>query len=160
MMCNYTFFSRDPSQRDESYQSLWGCHDICPLLKQFHVTQVTHPGLSSLTHLWVWGDFQRFCDMVFLLILPKEGVVGERAYGLSVVWVHPCQVWVPTLDEVVRKLALLASSSSNWPYALVHFSGDAPHVPLLKEVHLSAMTDRMHSNIPCGQICLLEAHQL
>ena len=102
MMCDYTFFSKDPSQWDKSYQSLWGCHDICPLLKQFHVTQVTQPGLSSLTRLWVWGDFERFCsDMAFLLILPKEGVAGERVYGLAVVWVHPCQARVPTLDEVV-----------------------------------------------------------
>ena len=116
MMCNYTFFSKEPSQWDESYQSLWGCHDICPLLKQFHITQMTQIGLSSLTRLQAWGDFERFhSDMAFLLVLPKESVVGERVYGLVVVWVHPFQARVPTLDEVARKLALIASFSSNWP---------------------------------------------
>ena len=59
-----------------------------------------------------------------------------------------------------EKTHLLASSGSNWPYAFMHFNGDAHHVPLLKEGHLSAMTDGMPSNIPCGQICQLEVHQL
>ena len=98
--------------------------------------------------------------MAFLLVLPKEGVAGERVYGLTVVWVHPCQARVPTLDKVVRKLALLASSGSNWSYAFMHFNGDAHHVPLPKEGHLSAMTDGTPSNIPCRWICQLEVHQL
>ena len=86
MMCDYTFFSKDPSQWDESYQSLPGCHSICPILKQFHIAQVTQPGLSSLTHLLAWGDPKRFCsDVAFLLILPEEGVAGERVYGLTMV---------------------------------------------------------------------------
>ena len=158
-MCDYTFFSKDPSQWDVSYRSSWGCHDIYPFLKQFHVTQVTQPGLSSLTHLHAWGDIERFCsDMAFLLILPEEGVAGERVYGLAMVWVHPCQARVPTLDEVARKLALLVSSGSYWPYTFMCFNGDAHHVHLLKEGHLSAMTDRMPSNILCGQIHQLEVH--
>ena len=95
-MCNCTFFSKDPSQWGESYQSLWECHDISPLLRQFHITQVTQQRLSSLTHLWVLGDFKRFhSNMVFLLILPKEDVAGERVYGLTVVWIYPCQARVP-----------------------------------------------------------------
>ena len=160
-MCDYTFFYKDPSQWDESYQSSWGCHDICPLLKQFHITQVTQPMLSSLTHLHAWGDIERFhSDMAFLLILPKGGVVGERVYGLTMVWIHPCQVRVPTLDEGVRKLSLLASSGSNWSYAFVCFNGDAHHVPLPKEGHLSAITDGTPSNILCGWICQLEVCQL
>ena len=85
-MCDYTFFSKDPSQLDGSYQTLWGCHDIYPILKQFYIVQVTQPGLSSLTHLLVWGDPKRFCsDMAFLLILPEEGIAGERVYGLAMV---------------------------------------------------------------------------
>ena len=42
----------------------------------------------------------------------------------------------------------------------MHFNGDAHHIPLPKEGHLSAMTDRTPSNIPCRQICQLEVHQL
>ena len=161
MMCDYTFFFKDPGQWDESYKSIWGCHDICPLLKQFHIAQVTQPGLSSLTCLRVWDDFKRFSsDMAFLLALPKDSVVGDRVYGLTVVWVHPHQARVPTLDKVARKLTLLTSSGSSWPYTFVHFNWDACHVPLPKEGHLSAMTDRMPSKFLCGQICQLEVHQL
>ena len=90
--------------------------------------------------------------MAFLLVLSKEGVAGERVYGLAVVWAHPCQARVPTIDEAARKLALLASSGSNWPYTFVCFNGDTHHVPLSKEGHLSAMTDGTPSNIPCRQI--------
>ena len=52
MMCDDAFFSKDPSQWDEAYQSLWGCHGICPILEQFHIAQVTQPELSSLTRYW------------------------------------------------------------------------------------------------------------
>ena len=160
-MCDYTFFSKDPSWWDESYQSLWGCHNICPPMKQFHIAQITQPELSSLTHLWVWGDSKRFCsDVAFLLVLPQEGVAGERVYGLTIVWVHPYQARVSTIDDVARKLILLTSSMPNWPYMFMQFNRDACHVPLPKEGHLSAMTEGKHSNIPCGRICQLEVHQL
>ena len=52
--------------------------------------------LASLTHLKVWGDAKMFCsDIAFLLVLPKEGAVGERVYGLAIMWVHPYQARVP-----------------------------------------------------------------
>ena len=155
------FLLQRPIQWDESYQTLWGCYNICPLLKQFHIAQVTQPELSSLTHLWVWGDSERFCsDVAFLLVLPKEGVAGERVYGLTMVWVHPYQARVSTIDDVVRKLILLTSSRPNWPHAFVQFSGDAYHVPLPKEGHLSAMTEGTPSNIQCRRIHQLEIHEL
>ena len=127
-MCDYAFFSKDPSQWDEAYQSLWGCHDICPILEQFHITQVTQPELSSLTHLLVHGvTSERFSsDVAFLLILPKEGIAKERVYGLAMVWVHPYQARVSTIDNVARKLILLASSGPNWPYAFLCSSMGMP----------------------------------
>ena len=79
MMSDYTFFSKDPGCWGKSYQSLWGCHDICPLLQQFNIAQVTQLELTSLTHLKVWGNAKRFCSNVaFLLVLPKEGAVGKE----------------------------------------------------------------------------------
>ena len=63
--------------------------------------------------------------MAFLLILPKEGIAKERVYGLAMVWVHPYQARVSTIDDVARKLILLAFSGPNWPYAFVQFIGDA-----------------------------------
>ena len=78
MISNYAFFSKDPGSWGKSCQSLWGCHNICPLLEQFHVTHMTQSELASLTHLKAWGEPKKFCSNVaFLLVLPKEGVVGE-----------------------------------------------------------------------------------
>ena len=123
---------------------------------------MNQPGLSSLTHLLVWGDPERFCsDVGFLLILHKEGIAGEKVYGPAMVWVHPYQARVSTIDDVVRKLTLLASSGPDWPYAFMQFNGDACHMPLPKEEgHLSAIMERMPSNIPYRRIHQLEVHQL
>ena len=98
--------------------------------------------------------------MAFLLILPKEGIAGERVYGLAMVWVHPYQARVSTIEDAAKKLILLASTGPNWPYAFVQFNRDAHHVPLPKEGHLSTMTEGMPSNILCGRIHQLEVHQL
>ena len=158
---DYAFFSKDPSQWEEAYQSLWGHHNICPILEQFHITQVTQMELSSLPHLLVWGDLKRFCSNVaFLLILPKEGITGERVYELAMVWVHPYQARVSTIEDMAKKLILFAPARPNWPYAFVWFNGDTHHVPLPKEGHLSVMMEGMPSNIPCRRICQLEVHQL
>ena len=86
-MSDYTFFSKDSGHWGKSYQSLWGHHNICPLLQQFNIAQVTQSELTSLTHLKAWGDAKKFhSDVTFLLDLPKEGVVGERAYGFTMPW--------------------------------------------------------------------------
>ena len=59
--------------------------------------------LSSLTCSLVWGDPERFCsDVAFLLILPKEGIAGERVYGLAMVWGHPYQARVSTIDDATK----------------------------------------------------------
>ena len=54
-MNNYAFFSKDSSQLGETFLSIWGHLDICPLLHQFHVTSITQLELSSLTSLKAWG---------------------------------------------------------------------------------------------------------
>ena len=47
-MNNYNFFSKGPSQWEEAFWLLWGCHDICPLLDQFHVASITQSELSPV----------------------------------------------------------------------------------------------------------------
>ena len=94
MMCIYTFFSKDPSQWDESYQSLWGCHDICPLLRQFHITQVTQPGLSSLTHLWVWGGLWKILQWYGISV----GIAQRGCCRREGVWAH-CGVGSPLSSQ-------------------------------------------------------------
>ena len=107
------------------------------------------------------GDTKQFhSNVAFLLVLPEEGVVGERVYGLAIVWVHPYQARVSMIDNVAKQLTQLASTGPNWPYALVQLNDDACHMPLPTEGHLSVMTEGNTSNVPCRKICQLEVHQL
>ena len=76
------------------------------------------------------------------------------------VWVHPYQACIPTLDEAAGKLALLTTSHENWAYAFVRFNEDTQHVPLPKEGHLSAMIEGMPSRNVYGCLCQLEVHLL
>ena len=46
-------------------------------------------------------------------------MTGDRNYGLSTVWVNPCQARVSSMEEAVGKLTTWASSGPNCPYALV-----------------------------------------
>ena len=117
--------------------------------------------LASLTHLKVSGDLKKFhSDVAFLLVLPKEGAVGERVYGLTMVWVHPYQGRVSTIDDVAKQLTQLASTEFDWPYALVQLNRDAHHVLLPTEGQLSIMMEGNTSNVPCSKIHQLEVHQL
>ena len=49
------------------------------------------------------------------------------------VWAHPYQAHVPSLDEVAKKLTLLTTLGGDWAYAFVQFNKDAKHIPLPKE---------------------------
>ena len=82
------------------------------------------------------------------------------AFGLAVVWVHPYQACIPTLNGAVKKLTLLTTSNENWAYSFVQLNKDAQHVPLPKEGHLSAMIKGSPSRNMCGHLCQLEVHLL
>ena len=62
-------------------------------------------------------------------------------YGLTMMWVHPYQARVSTIDDVAKQLIQLASTGPNWPYALVWLNGDACYVPLPIEGHLSVVME-------------------
>ena len=94
--------------------------------EQFQITQVSQSELSFLTGLVAWGDTKKFCsDLAYLLVLAKKATKGEMVFGLAVVWVHPYQACIPTLDEAARKLTLLITSHENWAYTFVRFNEDA-----------------------------------
>ena len=76
------------------------------------------------------------------------------------VWVHPYQARVSTIEEAIKQLDKLTPSRPNWPYALGQLNGDACHMPLPTESHLSFMMEGSTSSIPCGRICQLAVHQL
>ena len=160
-MSDYTFFSKDLGHWGKSFQSLWGCHDICMLLQGFQSAQVTQSELTSLNCLKVKGDAKRFwSNVAFLLVLPKEAVAAERAYRLTMVWIHPYKARVSTIDNATKQLAQLGSTGSNWSYALVWLNGDACHMPLPKEGHQSVMVEESTSHVPYGTICQLQVYQL
>ena len=157
-MCDYTFFSKDPSWWNEAYQSLWGCHDICPILEQFHVVQVTQIR-ALFSHLltgmgWPQKISQQCC-------LSTD--IAQRGYHRTEgVWA--CYGVGPPLSSQSfhhrQHGKTTHPAGPNWPYAFVQFNGDTHHMPLPKEGHLGTMAEGMPSNIPCGRICQLEAHQL
>ena len=96
----------------------------------------TWPNWGSLPLLaWRHGVTpEKFCsDVAFLLVLPEEGAVGERMDGLAMVWVHPYQARVSTIDDVAKQLSQLASTGPNWPYTL-WLNGDATTCPSLQRV--------------------------
>ena len=98
--------------------------------------------------------------MAFLLIVPGKTIKGEMEFGLAMVWVHPHQPCLSSLDEVARKFTLLINLSDNWAYTFVWLSEDAQHVPLSNEGHLSAMVDGVPCRSACGHLCQLEVCRL
>ena len=160
-MSDYAFFSKDPSQWGEAFQSLWRHHDICPILECFHVTSISQSELSSLTSLKTWGDLEKFrSNVTFLLILTEKCTVGDRLYGLSMMWVHPYQVRVSTMEKAVKQLTPLISTRTNWLYTLVWLNRNACHVPLPKKGHLSILVKGSISSVTCRRISQLEVCQL
>ena len=160
-MSNYNFFSKGPSQWGEAFQLLWEHHDICPVLEQFHVTSITQSELASLTSLKAWDNLEKFqSNVTFLLVLTEECTVGDRVYGLSMVWVNPYEARVSTMEEEVKQLAPLIPTGPDWPHTLVQLNTDTCHVSLPKERHLSILVEGGTSSAACGWISQLYVHQL
>ena len=160
-MSNYDFFSKGPSQWGEAFQSFWGCHVICPLLDQFHVTSIIESELSSLTSIKAWGNPEKFqSDITFLLVLTKECTAGDRVYGLSTMLVNPNQARVSAVEEAVKQLAPLIPTRPNWPYALVQLNADACHAPPPREGQLSILMERGTNSAACRWISQLDIYQL
>ena len=65
--------------------------------------------------------------------------MGDRQYGISIVWANPRQVRADSMEEAVEKLAAYTSSGTNWFYALVWLYKGTCHVPLPREGHLGVL---------------------
>ena len=63
--------------------------------------------------------------MAYLLVR-VEDVIQGRQYGISLVWVHPNQVRVTTIEEAMDSLTTYTSSGVNWPYALAQLCEESP----------------------------------
>ena len=86
--------------------------------------------------------------------------MGDRHYGLSMVWANPNQVRVTSMEEAVRKLTICTSSGTDCPYVLVQLHKGTCHMPLPNEGHLGILPQRKAEVTPCQQISKLEVCQL
>ena len=118
---------------------------------------VTWSELLALSHAGAWGDTEKpQHDMAYLLIALGKTIKGEMAFGLATVWAHPHQVYLPSLDEVPRKLSLLIDIGGNWVHAFMQLNEGALHIPLSSKGHISAMINRALSRSTCGCLCQLQ----
>ena len=76
------------------------------------------------------------------------------------VWVHPYQASISTIDDAAKQLAELASTGPSWPYVLVWLNGDTCHMPLPKEGHLSVMTEENTVHVPYREVYQLQVFQI
>ena len=160
-MGDYAYFSQYHGWWEELTEALWGSHDICPSLMQFKVEEITQLELLALSHAWAWGSMEKpYGDVAFLLIAPGKTIEGEMAFGLAAMWAHPHQACICSLDEVLRKLALLINLADKWAYTFVQLNEDAQHVPLSNEGHLSAMVDGASCRSVCRHLYQLEVCRL
>ena len=161
MMTGYAFLSQGSNRLGKDLTLLWGHLTIFPQLQQFHISSITQLELSSLTSLKAWGDKQKVHNNLnFLLVLAEEEATGGRKYGLSTIWVNPCQARVDSMEEAVGELTARVSSGPDWPYAFVQLNQDTCHVPLPKEGHLGILPQGGTNMTTCGRISQLEVHQL
>ena len=160
-MRDFAIFSQGSDRWGKELALLWGHLTICPPLQQFHTSSITQLELSSLTCLKAWGDKQKVHNNItFLLVLTKEEATGGRKYGLSTIWVNPCQARVHSMEEAVRELTAWVSSEPDWPYALVQLNEDTCHVPLPKEGHLGILPQGGTDMTTCRRISQLEVCHL
>ena len=110
---------------------------------------MTQSELSSLTSLKAWDDLEKSrSNITFLLILTKGCTVeGTECTPSPMMWIHPYQARVSTMEEVVKQLTPLISTGPDWPYTLVQLNRDACHVQLPMEGHLSIMVEGGTSSI-------------
>ena len=101
MMNNYAFFLQGSDRWGKDLGFVMEVHlNICPSLQQFHISSVTQLELSFLTGLKAWGDKEKFQNNIaFLLVFAEEEATGDRKYGLSTIWVNPCQARVCSMEE-------------------------------------------------------------
>ena len=59
------------------------------------------------------------------------------------------------MEEVVKQLTALVSTGPDWPYALVWLNGDACHMPLPREGHLSILVEGGTSSAACRRVSQL-----
>ena len=138
---------------DPSTKATWGLPDFCPVVMQFQVHTIMQRQLTVLSQTGAWGDEEKpQQDMAFVLIAPSLAIGCKWVFSLTAMWVHPCQVHLPTLEGVAQKLMLLADEGTNWPYAYTWMNGTMAHAPLSSEGPIGIMTEGLPSTNACSHL--------
>ena len=153
-MAEYTFFMQKDRWRKDM-APLWGNLNICPQLHWLELPFHTQAELSSLNNLKILGEGQEPCHNITFLLVWVEDTMGDRHYGISVVWANPSQVRAASMEEAVKKLTTCTSSGTDWLYNLVQLHEGTHHMPLPKEGHLGILPQRGAELVPCGWISQL-----
>ena len=82
MANDYAYFAGDASRLEDTTAAIWGSHDICPLLTQFQVLEITWLGLSAISQAEVLGGFQE-AQIWYGLSSPS---ISSRGGGREEVW--------------------------------------------------------------------------
>ena len=142
MMSKFSLLCIDSALWNPSTSATWGSLDFCPKVMQFCIHIITQGQLTALSHVGAWGDVEKPCqDMAFLLIAPHLAIGCKWVFGLTAMWLHPCQAHLPTLADAAWKLLLLANEGTNWPNAYIRMNDVVAHVPLSSVGHIGVMTD-------------------
>ena len=78
---------------------LWGNLNICPQLHWLQLPCHTQAELSSLSSFKVWGEVQKPHHDIAYLLVWVENAMGDRHYGISIVWANPNQVRAAFMEE-------------------------------------------------------------
>ena len=130
---------------------LWEDISICPLLCQFQLPCHSQVELSSLNSLKVWEEGKNLHNDIAFLLVQVEDAMGNRYYGLSIIWANPSQVKVASMEEAVGKLTACTSSGTNWLYALVQLHEGTCHAPTPKEEHWASYFREGPRQSPVGR---------
>ena len=155
-MTKYAFFAEKADMWGKDMASLWGNFNICPQLHWLKLPCHSQAELFSISSLKVWEDAQKPCHDIAYLLVWVEDTKRDRCYSISLVWVHPDQVRVATMEEAVKKLTTFTSSGADWPYALAQLCKDPHNAPLPKNKHLGVLPQGKAQETFCVQISQLE----
>ena len=76
-MSKFEFFSKDPSQLEQAFSSLWGHLDLCPILDQFHLASISLSELSLLTSLRLGETLKSFAAMSPIYLFPLTKMLHQ-----------------------------------------------------------------------------------
>ena len=159
-MTKYAFFVEKVDRWGKDMASLWGNFNICPHLHWLELPCHSQAELFSIRGLKFWRDAQKPCHDIAYLLVQVENTNKDRHYSISLVWVHPNQVRVATMEEAIKKLTTCTSSGTDWPYALAQLCEDPHHAPLPKNKDLDILAQRKVQKTFCGWISQLKVCQL